>query len=269
MPSAGLSVACFVCTVLALLAAAVWWICFRSRNLPAAARAVSFSEAGGMISVSLGRFTRRHWGLRLVCISDTHGDHRKLVVPDGDVLISAGDFTQFGNEEHAIDFGEWLDEQPHKVKIVALGNHENNSAWNKRVAELLPQATVLRQSSFQLGENGPKFFGTDFFWRCAGSNPYFDQIPEDTDVLIAHNPAEGCADGGKGCTSLLAAVRRVQPALVVSGHVHFARGAAILEHKSLPGESGNERSTLLLNCANCGSGDQERQLVHQPVIVDI
>jgi len=204
-----------------------------------------------------------------VCISDTHGNHRELNVPDGDVLVSAGDFTQFGNEQHAIDFDAWLAEQPHKVKLVALGNHENNSSWNKRVADLLPHATVLRQSSFQLGDNGPKFFGTDFFWKCAGHNPYFDQIPEDTDVLIAHNPAEGCVDGGKGCSSLLAAVRRVRPALVVSGHVHFARGAAFLEHEPSPGHAGEPSSTVLLNCANCGSGDRERLLAHEPVVVDI
>lgn len=241
----------------------------RPTHFPTTPKVVPLCETGGVISVAVDRFVRQHWDLRLVCISDTHGNHRKLTVPDGDVLISAGDFTQFGNEEHLIDFGAWLAEQPHKFKIVVLGNHENNSSWNRRVAELLPQATVLRQSSLVLGENGPKFFGTDFFWRCVGSNPHFDQIPEDTDVLIAHNPAEGCADGGKGCSSLLAAVRRVRPALVVSGHVHFARGAAILEHESIPGLPDGARSTLLLNCANCGSGDRERLLVHQPVVIDI
>lgn len=30
-------------------------------------------------------------GLRVVCVSDTHGRHRNVVVPDGDVLIHAGD----------------------------------------------------------------------------------------------------------------------------------------------------------------------------------
>ena len=45
-------------------------------------------------------------------------------VPDGDILIHAGDFTQFGKEEHAEDFNRWLGEQPHKTKLVVLGNHE-------------------------------------------------------------------------------------------------------------------------------------------------
>ena len=34
--------------------------------------------------------------VRIVCISDTHGQHAKLSVPVGDVLIHAGDFMAFG-----------------------------------------------------------------------------------------------------------------------------------------------------------------------------
>lgn len=35
--------------------------------------------------------------VRFVCISDTHDLHAKLNVPDGDVLIHAGDFMAFGD----------------------------------------------------------------------------------------------------------------------------------------------------------------------------
>jgi hypothetical protein len=75
-------------------------------------------------------------GIRVVCISDTHGDHEKLVLPTGDILIHAGDFTRFGRVDHAEKFNSWLAEQ--KVKgnfqhvIVVNGNHENN------VCELYP-----------------------------------------------------------------------------------------------------------------------------------
>ena len=34
--------------------------------------------------------------LKIVCISDTHGKHRSLKVPDGDVLVHAGDITSKG-----------------------------------------------------------------------------------------------------------------------------------------------------------------------------
>lgn len=206
-------------------------------------------------------------GLRIVCLSDTHGHHRNISVPDGDVLIHAGDFTQYGKEEQARDFGQWLQELSHKEKLVALGNHENNAPWNKSVAEMLPGATLLRQSRFEIKAPdhpgpGARFFGTDFFWPCKGKNPYFDEIPEGTDVLVAHGPAQGCADGGKGCSALLEAIQRIQPRLVVSGHIHFARGVTKLCHDS-------GRSTILINAANCGSGKFERSLVHAPIVVDI
>lgn len=34
--------------------------------------------------------------MRIVCISDTHGLHRKLVLPEADILIHAGDFMIHG-----------------------------------------------------------------------------------------------------------------------------------------------------------------------------
>jgi hypothetical protein len=37
--------------------------------------------------------------MRLVIISDTHGSHRKIALPDGDTLIQAGDFTRHGSIE--------------------------------------------------------------------------------------------------------------------------------------------------------------------------
>ncbi len=35
--------------------------------------------------------------MRIVCISDTHSMHREIVVPDGDMLIHAGDLTMKGS----------------------------------------------------------------------------------------------------------------------------------------------------------------------------
>lgn len=68
-------------------------------------------------------------GLRLVCVSDTHGRHRNVNVPPGDILIHAGDFTHFGKETDVTDFNDWLGEQDHSHKIVI------NGGWcNKRGA---------------------------------------------------------------------------------------------------------------------------------------
>jgi len=34
--------------------------------------------------------------LRIVCLADTHGFHDRLAVPDGDILVHAGDVTARG-----------------------------------------------------------------------------------------------------------------------------------------------------------------------------
>ena len=52
--------------------------------------------------------------LKIVAISDTHGMHRAVTVPDGDVLIHSGDFCGLGNFLEVLDFAEWMSTFPHK-----------------------------------------------------------------------------------------------------------------------------------------------------------
>ncbi len=46
--------------------------------------------------------------VRFVCISDTHNRTDRLVVPPGDVLLHAGDFTMTGDMEEVQHFNSWL-----------------------------------------------------------------------------------------------------------------------------------------------------------------
>jgi 3',5'-cyclic AMP phosphodiesterase CpdA len=46
------------------------------------------------------------------------------VLPEGDVLIHAGDFTMRGRPKAIRKFNAWLGRQPHKHKIVIAGNHD-------------------------------------------------------------------------------------------------------------------------------------------------
>ena len=62
--------------------------------------------------------------MRLVAISDTHGRHRQLVMPEGDVVIHCGDFCARGKEREARDFAAWFRALPHVHKVVIAGNHD-------------------------------------------------------------------------------------------------------------------------------------------------
>jgi hypothetical protein len=194
-------------------------------------------------------------GLRVVLISDTHGAHRKLALPAGEVLIHAGDFTRFGKHSDATDFNEWLGMQQFEHKLVVLGNHEARADWCEEAASVLSNATVLSNSGVSITTSSAELhlppwpplnvFGTEFYWPVDTEHfkPPYDLIPESTDVLVAHGPALGHVDGGSGCPWMLEHVARVQPLLFVCGHIHEARGAC-------KGQNERVAATLFVNAAN-------------------
>ena len=63
--------------------------------------------------------------IRFIHISDTHGLHERVILPEGDVLIHSGDFCRrYGSHEEVSDFAIWFKKQNFKYKIVIAGNHE-------------------------------------------------------------------------------------------------------------------------------------------------
>ena len=63
---------------------------------------------------------------RFVCISDTHNRTDKIghAIPDGDILIHAGDFTNFGSRDQVVHFNNFLSTLNHSHKVVIAGNHD-------------------------------------------------------------------------------------------------------------------------------------------------
>jgi len=47
-------------------------------------------------------------------------------IPDGDVLLHGGDFSNIGDVADIERFIEFLDELPHPHKVVIAGNHDNS-----------------------------------------------------------------------------------------------------------------------------------------------
>jgi len=59
--------------------------------------------------------------MRIICISDTHELHRNLDVPNGDVLIHAGDFLFQQNKRSKaalLDFNALICSLPHGTKSL-------------------------------------------------------------------------------------------------------------------------------------------------------
>lgn len=192
--------------------------------------------------------------MQIIAISDTHSMHSKVTVPDGDVLIHAGDFTgTLANQaQEMIAFNAWLGALPHRVKLVVPGNHDKMCEVHTATArKLLTNATLLIDEEVTI--DGIRFYGSP--WTPAFRRWYFmrprgirlaekwAQIPEGTDVLITHGPPSGVLDTvGRfspglgeyvdehlGCEEMWKRVQVVRPQVHVFGHIHGGAGTASLD----------------------------------------
>lgn len=206
--------------------------------------------------------------MKIVTISDTHGMHRALNMPSGDVLIHAGDFSSNGTLENVREFNEWLGRLDYEHKIVIAGNHELCFESAPEEAEkLITNAVYLKDSSIVI--DGMKFYGSPwqpafYNWafnlqRGAELKQKWDMIEDDTDVLITHGPLFGYLDSvvgdeHVGCEELTKAVQRIKPKLHVCGHIHGGYGMDKLG------------STKLVNASTC---NERYDPINEPIVVEI
>jgi Icc-related predicted phosphoesterase len=174
--------------------------------------------------------------LRLVLLSDTH--LREPEVPDGDLLVHAGDLTLSGSLEEIGRAARWLRSLPHRHKVVIAGNHDFAFQQEPFQARLATAGlTYLEDESATVA--GLRVYGSPWQpWvrEWAFSVPEREaiaskwrQIPDGIQVLVTHVPPRdhGDFDGARnvGCPHLRDEVEgRVRPLLHVFGHVHQAYG---------------------------------------------
>src|SRR5271157_2083754 len=91
----------------------------------------------------------RRTRMRIVFISDTHDLHERMLtpVPDGDILIHAGDATGMGRMHEIAAFGAWFRHLPHKHKVFVAGNHDWLFEKNRTLALSLLNQGILGQSN--------------------------------------------------------------------------------------------------------------------------
>lgn len=185
--------------------------------------------------------------IRLVCISDTHNTHNLLApLPKGDILIHAGDFTEYGTYQEADAALAWIAAQKHPHKIVVAGNHEIVLMDLDKRVELLakyPQIKFLQDASALVSVRGRvlRFYGNAqaplhgtpaFAYPTVSPRDAHEaaarlwrHVPEHVDVLVTHGaPAYHCDYRGYGCPSLLPVIWRLRPPVHLCGHIHQGRG---------------------------------------------
>ena len=210
--------------------------------------------------------------MRLVCISDTHMAHKGFSLPDGDVLIHAGDATSTGTSDEVARFLAWFASQPQRHKILIAGNHDWLFQRFPDMSDQLlaehPGITYLEDSGTEI--EGVKFWGSPWqpwFLDWAFNLPrkgarlreVWNKIPIDIDVLITHGPPFGIQDqvhGGEhlGCEEMKIRLATVKPRVHIYGHIHDGYGVA------------QSKATTYINA--CTSTEAYRAL-NRPIVVDL
>ncbi|MFA6093461.1 MAG: metallophosphatase domain-containing protein [Elusimicrobiota bacterium] len=160
--------------------------------------------------------------MRFVTVADTH--LAELELPEGDVLLHAGDLTFRGSAPEVVSAARWLQSQKQKRKyqhvIVTAGNHDFLFQTEPGLArELLRENGILyledsgltiEGSSILPGELAPgpgriTVYGSP--WQPWFNNWAFnlrtieslkekwDMIPAGVDILMTHGPPHGILDG--------------------------------------------------------------------------
>ncbi len=97
--------------------------------------------------------------LTIVALADTHTYQADLVVPEGDVLIHAGDMCRTGSLEELTAARDFLAALPHRHKIIIAGNHDRAFEHQPIVARSLFENFIYLQDQACTIE-GVRFYGS-------------------------------------------------------------------------------------------------------------
>lgn len=208
--------------------------------------------------------------MKIACISDTHQHHKKIIMPNCDMIIHAGDFTYHGELEEVQKFLKWYGQQKAKYKILVCGNHEK---WISRQGDLLKK--MCEDEGIQLLHNshtiigGLTIFGSPYSVRF-GNWAYgldetdlatiYDTISDTVDIVVTHGPAydrlDWCPSGKVGSTALAYRLDQLSDLkLHITGHIHESRGTIL------------KNGVLTVNASICGIPYTD--LIINPITVEI
>jgi len=218
--------------------------------------------------------------MKFVLISDTHDSHRKITLPEGDVLIHAGDMTYRGEANIVADFNDWLGSLPYKHKIIIAGNHELGfgKVPLESKKQLFSNGIYLEDEALEI--EGIKIYGspwTPYFYSWEFNFPReslaysksaheaWAKIPSDTDILVTHGPAYGSLDlvnnpGQRenphvGCKFLKERIEQLSDLKFhVFGHIHEGYGI---------------KQSDTLTSINASVLDDQYSLMNKPIVIEI
>jgi len=186
-------------------------------------------------------------------------------VPDGDLLIHAGDATIGGTESEVAEFAEWFLAFPHPYKVFLAGNHDwhyfrHPASADTYVENLHERSVVIEGLTIYGSSWQPEFHNWAYgLPRGEKLKKVWSRIPENTDILVTHTPPKYILDKNSyglnvGCEELYKRVLEVKPKLHVFGHIHEDFGVS------------NFEGTTFVNASICDRGYKANR---KPIVIDL
>lgn len=196
----------------------------------------------------------------------------RVLLPEADVLVHAGDLTYSGTPKEISKELKILKEKAKNYKriIVICGNHD----WlGEEIPHLMKQLcddngiTYLCDSYIEVDDK--IFYGSPYqpeFCDWAFNLPRGSELaakwalmPDKVDILITHGPPKGILDqtpyGERvGCDDLYRRVIEVRPELHVFGHIHHGYG---IKHFN---------GITFVNAAIC---TEQYSPANKPIVIDL
>lgn len=223
--------------------------------------------------------------MKIVAISDLHGLFPKIEEKSFDVLCICGDVFPL-RAQHNIPqcenwlrktFIPWCESLPCKEVLLVAGNHDIyfERVMHPDIIEVFKDSKVRYLENDLIELDGIKFYGTPYCkvfgnWAFMREDDrlamYFENIPEDLDILLTHDAPYGTSDVCEeemwwnthyhiGSIPLRDAIIAKQPKFNLHGHLHSA----------------NHECEMLNNTkVYCVSVvDEQYELAHEPLILEI
>ena len=160
---------------------------------------------------------------RIYAFSDTHCRHNELKVPENvDIVICAGDAVEdnlVGDEYD--DFIEWFASLRCKWKIFVPGNHELSfelGQAHRIIRRMTAKGITVLEDAIEDCD------GVIIASISDKSSISYEDIPDDIDIVVTHNPPFGILDENMGSTNILNFIMKAKPKYHLFGHIHSTAG---------------------------------------------
>ena len=225
--------------------------------------------------------------MKIVGISDLHGQLSGYTIPEADILCICGDISplKFQFNIPSMDgwfkkrFIPWCQEQPVEQVYLIAGNHDNfleNRHYTIHKYLMGTKINYIEDSLCEyVDDNGKiwKIWGTPWChifgnWPFMRSPEFetekFSLIPEDIDILLTHDAAYGrndqCFEGRTpnkhiGNVELANRLNEISPKIHLTGHLHSS------QHKIIEYNSTKTACVSLL--------DENYNLSYKPLLIDV